>query len=79
MLQAGIHPTDPIEVFFEVEKQSELAVVIENMSSYIKDALGVGFVPVHLKPPTNVDIMADQAEVVNPSISSDNNRSEKRR
>jgi isoleucyl-tRNA synthetase len=66
--KAGIHPSDPIEVFYEVDAQDSLAKVIENQRSFIVRGVGVPFTPLSARPATSVKIMQETAEVLGSKI-----------
>jgi len=61
--KAGIHPTDPIEVFFEVDSNSPLAKVIESKRGFIKTEIGVALAPNSKKPNDRVLIHHGVADV----------------
>lgn len=63
IIKAGIHPTDPIEVFFNINEKDELFHVIHNQKSFIQNGIGVPFSFYHLKPYYIITIKEDNVEV----------------
>jgi len=62
--KAGIHPTDPIEAFYQVDPKSEIAQVIHKMGDFITHGIGIGLSPLSAAPPYSMEIIQDEANVI---------------
>jgi len=62
--KAGIHPTDPIEVFYKVDQASEVAKVIHKMGDFITQTTNVGLAPLEHMPSSAVQIISEESSVV---------------
>jgi len=66
--KAGIHPSDPIEVFYDLEEKNPLITVVESQRNFIHNGIGVPFTPIKFKSPSSKTILAEKVEVVDSSI-----------
>jgi len=62
--KAGIHPSDPIEVFYGVDPKSPLAHVISDMKSFIKSVITVPFTESKHKPTSSLEIISESADIL---------------
>lgn len=67
--KAGIHPSDPIEVFYGVDPKSSLAAAIKGQSAFVSTILGVPFAPLDKKPHYSGAIQSTQADVAGTALS----------
>lgn len=61
--KAGLHPVDPIEVFYSVPKDKSLQQIVESNAEFIKAGIAVGLSHASAKPDWAGVIIADTAEV----------------
>jgi len=61
--KAGIHPSDPIEVFYRVKQNDLPAHVISTQRELIRKGIGVCFSPLEYRPSSSVVIMEGQYEI----------------
>jgi len=62
--KAGIHPTDPIEAFYQVDSSSEIAAVINKKGDFITQGISIGLSPINLLPLYSVEIINEEANVI---------------
>jgi isoleucyl-tRNA synthetase len=61
--KAGIHPSDPIEVFYKVDQATEVGKVIQKMGDFISKTTNVGLAPLDQLPQLSVQIIAEETSV----------------
>jgi len=62
--KAGIHPTDPIEVFYHVDSKFEyLLQVASRQTKFIENAIGISFCPSTQRTSSSSLILSQEADV----------------